>query len=172
MASKFIIFTGPESSGKTFLAKYLAHKYDLPYIEETARKHLDTIGLDYAYKDLELIARQHISNENNYHSKSENIIVDTDLITLLIWSEDVFKKVSPYITDQLNHLKSNRHYLLLQPDISWQADPQRQNEYDRDRLFDLYESKLIHYKLSYTIVNGNYLERTTKAEKYIKGLIN
>ncbi len=170
MDSKFIIFTGPESSGKSFLARKMAEKFNLNLLPEQARIYLELYGLEYTQEDLSNIAIQHVDAENNYKTVGEIFLCDTDLITLSIWSKEVFGKVSNVITTEIDNYGSGRYYLLCKPDIPWEYDPQRESKLDRDRLFEIYESTLKSLGLNYSIISGNYQERDELAEKIINKL--
>jgi len=52
-----ITIVGPESSGKTTLARELADRYGCPWVPEYAREYLDGLGRDYQEEDLVLIAK-------------------------------------------------------------------------------------------------------------------
>ncbi|MCB0706487.1 MAG: ATP-binding protein, partial [Saprospiraceae bacterium] len=51
-AIKRILITGPESSGKTTLARSLAEAQDEPWVPEYAREYLEKYGPDYTLNDL------------------------------------------------------------------------------------------------------------------------
>jgi nicotinamide riboside kinase len=51
-----ITIVGPESSGKTTLARELAAKYGCPWVPEFAREYLEGLGRDYVQEDLFVIA--------------------------------------------------------------------------------------------------------------------
>ena len=52
-----ITIVGPESSGKTTLARELADRYGFPWVPEYAREYLNGLGRDYQEDDLALIAK-------------------------------------------------------------------------------------------------------------------
>jgi nicotinamide riboside kinase len=173
-----IILTGPESSGKTTLAKQLSNHFNAPLIAEYARIFLEKkTPPQYFYPDLLKIAKKQLSLE--YQSPNHPItqlllICDTDLITLKIWSNVVFKKCHPWILEQLEKSAhdSQRHYLLCSPEgISWEYDPLRENPNDRDYLFQLYENELMLYKKNYSILRGGISERFETAVLEIKKLL-
>ena len=70
-------------------------------------------------------------------------LLDTDLITLKIWSEYKYGRCDKWILTQIEKQKTEkRFYLLCQPDIPWQADKQRENPNDREELFEIYKQEL------------------------------
>ena len=66
-----IIFTGPESSGKTYLSSFISQKYLLPLASEFAREYLIKINRSYNQNDLLFIAKKQLEREQ------KNIILDT-----------------------------------------------------------------------------------------------
>lgn len=116
------IVTGPESSGKTTLCKALSEHFKIPFAEESAREYLHALNRDYNQKDLLEIAKGQLKAENGIQ------LLDTDLITLKIWSEYKYGSCDNWILTQIQKQKSEkRFYLLCKPDIPWQKDPQREN---------------------------------------------
>ena len=80
-----LILIGPESTGKTTLSIYLAKLYNFDLITEYSRIYLSKTSNSYSYEDLKIIAIQ--QNQIEKDNGSEKIIVDTDLLTIKIWSE-------------------------------------------------------------------------------------
>jgi nicotinamide riboside kinase len=169
---KKIVFTGPESTGKTTISEQVAAHFGVPHIFEAARLHLKHQRalqppiLDYTYKDLSVIAYKQLVLENvswefenaESLSKIPFIVCDTDLITLKIWSNEVFGKCDPMTLQNIDNqaLKYDKElYFLCSTDgVEWEPDPLRENPHDRDRLFKIYEKELIFYKKNYKILRG------------------
>lgn len=163
---EYFVFTGPESSGKSTLVNWLAHKYNLPHNTEFARTYLTSLNRKYVEKDLYGIAEGQLLSEQGIQKP---FICDSDLLTIVIWLEVVFKKCDVQ-WHQLLKSYSNRHYFLLKPDIPWEADPLRENPDDRDYLFTIYQNKLDLLNLPYTIISGFGEQRMTNAETAFKSL--
>lgn len=153
----FIVFTGPESSGKSYASAYLAQRTDTKHLEEIARSYLETFGPEYGFEDIEKIARLHLAEEHKL--RGLNAILDTDILTLYIWSMEKFDKVCPYILDNLDSATKDRKYVLCKPDIKWEYDPFRENSKDRDRLYDVYLNALQERSLPYILLSGSYISR-------------
>ena len=64
-----ITIVGPESSGKTTLARELADRYGFPWVPEYAREYLDGLGRDYQEEDLVLIAKRQLDSIDQYLTK-------------------------------------------------------------------------------------------------------
>lgn len=144
-----IIVTGPESSGKTTLCKNIASHFKLSHSKEYARKYLKKIGKEYIQEDLLKIAKGQLNLEK------VNKILDTDLITIKIWSEYKFGNCDNWILDKIEEQKNEiRFYLLCKPDIPWESDPLRENPNDRMKLFEIYKMELENLGHKYHIVEG------------------
>ena len=144
-----IIVTGPESSGKTTLCKSLSKHFKIPFIEEYARGFLDELGRDYKQDDLLEIAKGQLLSEHNAQ------ILDTDLITIKIWSEYKYGNCDRWILEQIEKQKTGkRFYLLCKADIPWEEDRQRENPNDRVDLFTSYKQELDNLGHNYFTVEG------------------
>ncbi|CAI8365991.1 MAG: Trifunctional NAD biosynthesis/regulator protein NadR [Cryomorphaceae bacterium] len=158
MNSHKIIITGPESSGKTTLCQQLSNHFNIPFTQEFARLYIDSLDRDYIINDLLSIAKQQLKSE----FKSQ--LLDTDLITIKIWSEYKYGRCDKWILDEIEKQKSEkRFYILCSPDIPWQTDNQRESPNDRKKLFEVYKKELENLKHKYFILNGeNRLEKIIK----------
>ncbi|MDP7430159.1 MAG: ATP-binding protein [Flavobacteriales bacterium] len=144
-----IIVTGPESSGKTTLCKALSEHFKIPSTEEYAREYLNNLGREYKEEDLLEIAKGQLQSETNSQ------LLDTDLITIKIWSEYKYGKSDKWILEQIEKQKSeNRYYLLCRPDIPWEADPLRESPLNRDELFKIYKREIEELEHEYLIIEG------------------
>jgi len=144
-----IIATGPESSGKTTLCKALFKHFNLPFSKEYAREYLEKINKDYNQDDLLKIAKEQLKSEQNTQ------LLDTDLITIKIWSKYKYGNCDKWILDEIEKQKSEkRFYLLCKPDVPWKKDPQRENPNDREELFEIYKEELANLGHNYFIVEG------------------
>jgi len=142
-----IIVTGPESSGKTTLCQQLSTHFNIPFAKEFARIYIDTLDRSYIIDDLLPIAKGQLQSEFNSQ------LLDTDLITIKIWSEYKYGRCEKWIIDKIEKQKTEkRFYLLCKPDIAWQADNQRENSNDREALFEIYKEELDDLGHKYFIV--------------------
>lgn len=129
---------GPESSGKTTLARAMAAELGCPWVSEYARDFLHLHGPGYAEADLVSIA------EGQYHAVTNalknvqddglpaqkgsagRVIVDSGLLSVVVWAELKFGRVDPRI--QALFEKDPTHaYILLRPVIPWTPDPLRES---------------------------------------------
>ena len=160
-----IIVTGPESSGKTTLCKALSKHFNLPFSKEYAREYLDALNRDYNQEDLLKIAKRQLKSEQKMQ------LLDTDLITIKIWSKYKYGSCDKWILDEIEKQKSEtRFYLLCKPDIPWESDLQRENPNDREDLFEIYKKEIESLGHDYFIVEGE--NRIEKSNQLIKELLD
>ncbi|MEO8067149.1 MAG: ATP-binding protein [Flavobacteriales bacterium] len=162
---KKIVITGPESSGKSTLALELSDALHGWYVSEAAREYLDGLERPYEEPDLLAIAREQLELEDQLAEEFQEeglMVCDTDLITIRIWSEEKYGRCDPWIVEQTER-RHYDHWLLCKPDMPWAPDPQRENPYDRDRLFVKYEAMLRYLEKPYTVVDGGRRQRLLAA---------
>lgn len=157
-----IAVTGPECCGKTTLTKWLgAQLFDAKVVTEYARKYLEEKGKDFQYtqEDLIFIARKSSAYLTKaFKSDHDALIVDTDFYVIDIWWNEIYGGHN----EEIQVMKKTYDfdlYLLCEPDIPWEKDPQRTNPEDRDRLFDIYRSELMRDGRTVEIVHGTGEER-------------
>jgi nicotinamide riboside kinase len=144
-----IIVTGAESSGKTTLCKALSTHFKIRFTNEFAREFLNELDKDYTQEDLLEIAKGQQLSEHNAQ------ILDTDLITIKIWSEYKYGNCNQWILEQIERQKTEkRFYLLCKADIPWEGDPQRENPNDRVELFEIHKKELDNLGHNYFILEG------------------
>ena len=151
--SLVLCLTGPESSGKSTLARQLADALSAPLVPEVARGYLEG-RVTYEREDLLAIAELQVAAEHQALAKGERVVVaDTDLVVISIWWQEKFGELHPFIARALEQ-RSRRCYLLTLPDLPWQPDPLRESEHDRERLLSEHRSILESASFPYASVGG------------------
>ena len=168
---KKIVIIGPESTGKTTIAKQLANYYKVPLVEEFARTYIDNLKRDYRESDLIKIAKGQVKNEKLAISKAKKLVIcDTDLIVIEIWAKVKYGRLDNWITEQI--LKRDYDlYFLCGTDVPWEFDEQREHPTFRIELYQIYKNRLIHYKKNFTELTGSQSVRLTKAIEQIDKLM-
>ncbi len=164
-----VALIGPESTGKTSLALFLAKALNGLYITEFARTYIEKLDRPYRYEDLEEIAKtqfEQVTQSSNFIQ-----IIDTELTVIKIWSEVKFAQCSEFILDKINEQKIDL-YLLCKPDIPWVYDEQREDPTNREVLFERYLKEAENQKLNYQIVSGSFDEREKFSLSLIQKLIS
>ena len=163
-----IAITGPESTGKSDLAKNLAEHYRTVWVPEYAREYLDKLNREYNYEDILLIAKGQVKAETGMLEKANRFLfADTEMIVLKIWCEVKYGKCHPWILNQL--AKQNYDlYLLTDIDLPWQPDPLREHPDKRRELFNLYLDEMKKRNLPFEIVSGFGDQRLANAIEIIE----
>ena len=167
-----VVLFGPESTGKSSLAKELADHYNTLYVDEFARNYLqekwDKYQLACELKDIIPIAEGQMKNENIIAKKTTKILFcDTDLLTTATYSKLYF---NGYCDPDLQESAIKNHYdlyLLMDIDIPWVKDDLRDKPDERKESFEIFKSELIQNNLPFEIIEGNNKERLKKAIEYI-----
>ena len=151
--TQIISIVGPESCGKTTLALDLAKRFDAPWVEEYARGYLCGRP-NYDENDLAAIARGQLDLEQRALKNAPAVLVlDTDLLVIRIWWQERYGRVPGWIEAAMRSQPS-RAYLLARPDLPWEPDPQRESQFDRERLFDVYRAALKERGTRFDVVGG------------------
>lgn len=168
---KKIAITGPESTGKSWLADKLAAHYKTTWVPEYAREYLEKNGLKYSIDSLEEIAKGQQKSMLQAEKAIQGLLFfDTELIVIKIWHEVVFKKYPIFIEKMLAKQKIDL-YLLCYPDIPWVFHPMRENPDNREYLFELYENELKKQKFNYRVVRGREEERLKNAITFVEEIV-
>lgn len=157
-----ILITGPECTGKSTLAKELSEHLQIPWFPEHARTYLEKHGKAYKQKDIAQIAKEHFQLVNVF-PQSQQLIFDTYLLNLKLWSEIKYDKPIPWIDEQLLELKKFDFVFLLNPDLPWTQDGYRENKTNLHMLFSKFESALNDLAWDYHVVTGLGAHRTQSA---------
>jgi NadR type nicotinamide-nucleotide adenylyltransferase len=166
-----ISITGPESTGKSWLAEHLAEHYKTKWVPEYARKFLEEINRPYSYDDILLIAQKQFEQENSASENNALVFCDTDFCVTSIWCKVKYDKCHEWITEKLeqNHYGL---YLLCDVDLPWQYDPLREHPEMRSELFAMYHDLLNNQRFNYLVVNGTGEERLQNAIAFVDEYLN
>jgi nicotinamide riboside kinase len=149
-----IALIGPESSGKSSIAKRLSVHFGFSLVDEYARAYLTKINRPYTLNDILLIYRHQMVCEQQLCKKHPNgIIADTECINGKVWCEEVFNMTPDWFTQMVRDFPYD-HYLLTAPDIPWVADPLRENAGRGNYFFERYKKELEFFKLNFSIIDG------------------
>jgi len=166
-----IAITGPESTGKSDIAKALAEYYQTQWVPEYAREYIDRLERPYRFEDIELIAKGQLEEEERRaRMASQYLFCDTEFLVTKVWSEYVFGKCSPWIHEKV---KSHVYdlYLLMDIDLPWSDDPQREHPHKRKELLEIYNQELISNNFPFGIVRGRGQVRLYNAIEIIQKFI-
>ena len=149
---------GPESSGKSTLARYLANRYDGILVPEYARDYVERKGTkEVSFDELCSIARHQIAELERVESRKSKVesiyFFDTELIVTKVWFDYAFHEVPEWLDEAIKRYQMDV-YLLTYPDLPWIPDPARYNGSDaiRKELFERYEREIQALNIPYYII--------------------
>jgi NadR type nicotinamide-nucleotide adenylyltransferase len=167
---KRISITGPESTGKSWLAQQLARHYDEPWVPEYSREYLNNLNHPYGFEDILHIAEgQYLREKERAKTARNYLFCDTDFLVTHIWGMVKYGKSHPWIENKKkNHIYNL--YLLCDTDLAWEPDPLREHPEQRNELLELYLKELSEQKLPYTLISGQGTARLNAAISAINQL--
>ena len=163
-----IVLYGPESTGKTTLAKALAAHYDTEWVPEFARTYLqekwDSHKTTCTLEDLPLIVHGQLAWENERLAKAKRwLFCDTNALVTQVWSVTHFNGYcAPEIKAAVHQLHYD-FYLLTTPDIPWEKDDLRDRPEARDAMFGVFKQYLESQNTPYFVVTGQGEQRLQSA---------
>jgi NadR type nicotinamide-nucleotide adenylyltransferase len=163
---------GPESTGKTTLARRLAEHFGTVYVPEYARTLLEAQAGRLAAADLPRIARGQVASEDALARNARRVLVcDTDVLTTALWSETLFGSCDAWVREQAeNHTYDL--YLLLDVGVPWVGDVVRYLPDDRHGFFERCRSALEARGRKYVHVRGNWDERFAQACRAVEEVVS
>ncbi len=169
-----IAFYGPESTGKTTLAKQLAQHFNTVWASEYARDYLqEKWNLKHEIcqiDDLLPIAIGQIKLENEALKKANQyLFCDTNLMVTKVFSEIHYSSCN-LILDKAARTHEYDLFLLTNVDVPWIKDDLRDKPENRKETFEIFKQALIDNKKPFLILSGNEKERLTKAISIIESL--
>ena len=165
-----ICIYGPESCGKTTLAKDLGQYFGAEWVPEYARKYLEQRHGQLTVDDMLLIAEGQWALEKKIMKQGHKMMIaDTDPLLTCVWSEFMYDKVDARIVNLAT--QNNYHcYLLLHPDVPWIEDKVRYTPLQREPFYDLAKQYLATYGRNYVEISGSWEERLQLAKLAVKGI--
>ena len=150
---------GPESTGKTTLAKELAERYQGIYVPEYAREFVEKKGsTEVTWDELCEIAKHQIDQlkELTNERVNELAIFDTELIVTKVWFDYAFGRWPEWLDEAIKQYPMDV-YVILYPDIPWVPDPARSNGSDEIRmeLFERYKQEVEALGIKHYLVKHN-----------------
>ena len=161
-----IVVTGPESTGKTALAKLLAEKTNNFWVPEYAREYVEHLNRPYQYEDVVQIAHHQILQEKEASMCGKPFIFfDTWLILTKVWFDEVYQKCPQWLVDHIGSARIDL-FLVCDTDLPWVADPVRENGGERrEALLQRYCDEIRAFGFCYEMVRGFDDARFESAKK-------
>ena len=171
-----VVLYGPESTGKTTLAKQLAEHYKTLWVPEYMREYLqkkwDIEKKLVEKEDLIPIAKGQLQLEKEVSQKVENLLIcDTNLLELKVYSEYYYDGFCPSEIKTEATKDKYSIYLLTYVDTPWEQDILRDRPNNRGEMFRIFEAELKKQNFPYKILKGDKEERFENAVKIIDKLL-
>jgi nicotinamide riboside kinase len=162
-----IALFGPESTGKTTLAKQLAEYYETEWVPEFARDYLQEKWEENQHicvaDDMLPIAYGQVALENKrLASAKKYLFSDTNLMVTKVFSEMYYGFCDPLLNEAaLEH--EYDLFFLTDIDVPWEKDDIRDTPDGRESVFSVFKQTLIDTKKPFITLSGNKESRLAKA---------
>jgi len=169
-----IALFGPESTGKTTLAKQLAEYYETEWVPEFARDYLQEKWEENQHicvaDDMLPIAYGQVALENKkLASAKKYLFSDTNLMVTKVFSEMYYGFCDPLLNEAaLEH--EYDLFFLTDIDVPWEKDDIRDTPDGRESVFSVFKQTLIDTKKTFITLSGNKESRLAKATAIIDNL--
>ncbi|MFV5687779.1 DUF4301 family protein [Flavobacterium sp. ZT3R25] len=169
-----IALFGPESTGKTTLAKQLAEYYNTEWVPEFARDYLqekwnknqlicdvdDMLPIAYGQTQLE---NKSLLIANKY------LFCDTNLMVTKVFSEVYYNYCDPLLGEAAREHEYDL-FFLTDIDVPWEKDDLRDSPEKRESVFAVFKQSLIDNKKPFITLSGDKNLRLNKAISIIDDL--
>ncbi|WP_248920226.1 AAA family ATPase [Pseudomonas entomophila] len=172
---KVLVLCGPESSGKSWLSGQIQAHFGGELVGEYVRHFIDEQGRDTCYADIPAIAHGQLAWEDNARARRpELLILDTHLLSNLLWSRALFGDCPAWIEQALLERRYDLHLLLDPMGVDWVGDGQRcQPELSqRQAFFDDSLQWLQHHQQPLQVVGGDWPRRSAAALNAVQRLLD
>jgi nicotinamide riboside kinase len=169
-----IALFGPESTGKTTLAKQLAEYYETEWVPEFARDYLQEKWKENQHicvaDDMLPIAYGQVALENEkLTTANKYLFCDTNLMVTKVFSEMYYGFCDPL----LNKAALEHEYdlfFLTDIDVPWEKDDIRDTPDGRESVFSVFKQTLVNTKKPFITLSGDKESRLVKATAIINDL--
>ncbi|WP_163408821.1 DUF4301 family protein [Flavobacterium ajazii] len=169
-----IALFGPESTGKTTLAKQLADYYETDWVPEFARDYLQQKWEEKQQvcteEDMMPIAYGQVALENEKLDHAQNyLFCDTNLMVTKAFSEMYYGVCNPLLNEAAL-LHEYDLFFLTDIDVPWEKDDIRDSPNKRETVFSGFKQTLIDNKKPFITISGDKESRLAKAIAIIDNL--
>jgi nicotinamide riboside kinase len=169
-----IALFGPESTGKTTLAKQLALHYKTVWAPEFARDYLqekwDKCKHICDISDMLPIAFGQIQLENEKLAVAKKyLFCDTNLLVTKVFSELYYNFCDPLLEKAAQEHQYDL-FFLTDIDVPWEKDDLRDQKEGRESVFEMFKQSLIDNKKPFVMLSGSKDSRLKEAISIIDDL--
>lgn len=166
---KKICFYGPESTGKSTLARKLAVEFQTEFVPEVAREMITSN--DFTEDDIIRIAHAQTARVHEKAQTANKILFcDTDLITTGVYSRQYLGKIPSVVTELERHVKYDQ-YFLFGIDVPWVGDGLRDLGDRRKEMYEIFRNELLTRGIGFVEANGSFEEREKVLREAVEKMI-
>ncbi|MHC8305674.1 AAA family ATPase [Pseudomonas sp. PB3P13] len=172
---KVLVLTGPESSGKSWLAAQVQAQFGGLLVDEYVRWFIEQNPRETTLADIPAIARGQLQWEDAARAlQPPLLILDTHLLSNILWSQTLFGECPAWIGQALLSRHYDLHLLLSPEQIEWTDDGQRcQPELSaRQAFFEQTLAWLERHQQPLQILRGDWAERRRQALAAVSALLS
>ncbi|MCB9662173.1 MAG: AAA family ATPase [Sandaracinaceae bacterium] len=179
-----VCLVGPESTGKTTLARTLARSFDTAWVPEYARAYLaqprvapggalaSTEPPPLVPDDFVHIARGQAASEEALAREARKVLVcDSDALTTALYAHELVGTVPAEVAERADTARYDLT-LLTAPDVPFVPDPQRFLPHTRQRFFDRCRAELEARGRAFVVLRGAWDERLATAQAAVDALLS
>jgi HTH-type transcriptional regulator, transcriptional repressor of NAD biosynthesis genes len=164
---KRVVIYGPESAGKTTLAQRLATDFRTEWVPEFARGFIDRKGAFVEPADIGHVVAGQLASENAAARRANRVLFcDSDLNTTVIYFTHYFGSCPSWVS-YLSRRRPADLILFCEPDLPWEADPQRNLESRRDWFREWFRARLEEQGRTWRPVTGAGEPRFAEARRLV-----
>ena len=169
--AKRVCVFGPESTGKSTLAKDVADVLRTVWVPEYARTHLEAQGGKIEAADIPRIARGQRAAEDALARDANRVLVlDTDLLETTVWSDVLFGGCPEDLRAEAGKRTCDLT-LLTDVDVPWVKDPVRYLPDERRSFFERCRRTLEAGGRRYIVLSGPREKRLAEAVEAVRSLM-
>lgn len=173
---KRVVLTGSESTGKTTLARQLAQHYATTWVPEFVRDYAAAKGRALEFSDHAPIARGQIAREDEYVVSAEShgarlLVLDTDLLSTAVYCAHYYGQCPTWI-EEAARARHPDLYLVMDIDIPWEPDPQRDRGHLRPEMHELFLDAVRRSGARFMVIGGSGDARYESAVAALDTMLN
>jgi nicotinamide riboside kinase len=171
---KVVVLTGPESTGKSWLAAGLQQRFGGLRVDEYVRRFIELNPRDTCLADIPEIARGQLQWEDQARAQQPSLLIlDTHLLSNILWSQTLFGDCPAWLESELLARHYDLHLLLSPEQIDWTDDGQRcqPDLYERLVFYRATQNWLENHHQRLQVIEGNWAERQTQAFAAVEQLL-
>ena len=168
-----ICVTGPESTGKTWLARQLAGLLGTAWAPEGSREYAERMDRPLGFDDVGPIAREQMMLAAAASARAAalgagTVVLDTDLVSTVVYARHYYGAVPAWVLRAEREARADL-YLLCDVDVPWVPDGVRDRPLGRATMFARFRDALARRRADTVVVRGDWEARWAIARQAAGG---